>query len=148
MSRAPRRIALALAAGIALADASIVTLGLPSILLELGSTVEGVALVLIVYTGVLAVALPGAARLAGRVGPARLGVWGIGLFIVASLGCGAVNSIGPLLALRGVQGLGGAAGAGGDLLACSTAASRGRAAGSGSPRPSSARPSARRSAAR
>ena len=57
------RVALALAAGIALADASIVTLGLPSILIELDATVEGVALVLGVYTAVLALTLlPGGAR--------------------------------------------------------------------------------------
>jgi len=37
-------VSLALAAGIALADASIVTLGLPSFLVELNATVEGVAL--------------------------------------------------------------------------------------------------------
>ena len=40
------RSAIALAAALALADASIVTLGLPSILVELHSRVEGVALVL------------------------------------------------------------------------------------------------------
>ncbi|MSO41009.1 MAG: MFS transporter [Solirubrobacterales bacterium] len=109
MSRRTARIALALAAGIALADASIVTLGLPSILLELGSSVEVVALVLIVYTGVLAVALPAAAWLAGRTGPARLGVWGIAVFAASSLACGLVSSIEPLLMLRAVQGVGGAA---------------------------------------
>ncbi len=51
------RVALALAAALALADASIVTLGLPSILSQLDTTVEGVALVLGVYTAVLALAL-------------------------------------------------------------------------------------------
>ena len=61
-----RRIFIALAAGIALADASIVTLGLPSILVELNATVEGVALVLGVYTAVLALALLPAAWLCRR----------------------------------------------------------------------------------
>jgi Major Facilitator Superfamily len=103
-------MALALAAGIALADASIVTLGLPSILVELDTTVEGVALVLGVYTAVLAIALIPAPYLCRRYGDAHFGAAGFALFLAASLGCGATNSLGLLLALRGVQALGGAAG--------------------------------------
>ena len=105
-----RRTFIALAAGIALADASIVTLGLPSILVELDATVEGVALVLGVYTAVLALTLLPAARLCRRFGDAHVGAAGFALFLVASLGCGASNSLGLLLVLRGVQALGGAAG--------------------------------------
>jgi MFS family permease len=105
-----RRTFLALAAGIALADASIVTLGLPSILVELDATVEGVALVLGVYTAVLAVALLPAAALCRRFGDGRVGAAGFALFLAASLGCGASDSLGLLLVLRGVQALGGAAG--------------------------------------
>jgi Major Facilitator Superfamily len=105
-----RRVGIAVAAGIALADASIVTLGLPSILVELRATVEGVALVLGVYTAVLAVALLPAVWLCRRFGDAPVGAAGFGLFLVASLGCGASNSLGLLLVLRGVQALGGAAG--------------------------------------
>jgi MFS family permease len=102
------RAALALAAGIALADASIVTLGLPSILIELDATVEGVALVLGVYTAVLALALLPAARLARRIGAARIGAAGIALFALASLACGLSDSLGLLLVLRAVQAIGGA----------------------------------------
>jgi hypothetical protein len=105
-----RRAFIAVAAGIALADASIVTLGLPSILVELDATVEGVALVLGVYTAVLAVALLPAVWLCRRFGDARVGAAGFALFLAASLGCGASNSLGLLLVLRGVQALGGAAG--------------------------------------
>ena len=105
-----RRVFIAIAAGIALADASIVTLGLPSILVELNATVEGVALVLGVYTAVLALALLPAAWLCRRFGDAYVGAAGFALFLVASLGCGASNSLGLLLVLRGVQALGGAAG--------------------------------------
>src|SRR5262245_4666242 len=104
------RLAVAVAAGIALADASIVTLGLPSILVELDATVEGVALVLGVYTAVLAIALLPAAWLCRRLGDARVGAAGFAVFLAASLGCGASNSLGLLLILRGVQALGGAAG--------------------------------------
>jgi len=104
-----RRLFIAIAAGIALADASIVTLGLPSILVELDATVEGVALVLGVYTAVLALTLLPAARLCRRYGDARLAVAGMALFCAASLGCGASDSLALLLVLRGVQALGGAA---------------------------------------
>jgi MFS family permease len=105
-----RRVFIALAAGIALADASIVTLGLPSILVELNATVEGVALVLGVYTAVLALALLPAAWLCRRYGDAHIGAAGLALFCAASLGCGASDSLGLLLVLRGVQALGGAGG--------------------------------------
>ncbi|HEX5820619.1 MAG TPA: MFS transporter [Solirubrobacterales bacterium] len=104
-----RRIFIALAAGVALADASIVTLGLPSILVELHATVEGVALVLGVYTAVLALALLPAAWLCRRFGDAHVGAVGMALFCAASLGCGASDSLGLLLVLRGIQALGGAA---------------------------------------
>jgi hypothetical protein len=105
-----RRTFIALAAGIALADASIVTLGLPSIRAELGATVVQVALVLLVYTGVLALALLPAVWLCRRYGDARVGAAGFALFLVASLGCGATNSLTLLLVLRGVQALGAAGG--------------------------------------
>jgi MFS family permease len=104
-----KRVVIALAAGVALADASIVTLGLPSILVELNATVEGVALVLGVYTAVLALALLPAAWLCRRFGDAHVGAAGMALFLAASLGCGASDSLGLLLLLRGIQALGGAA---------------------------------------
>jgi MFS family permease len=105
-----RRVCIALAAGIALADASIVTLGLPSILVELDATVEGVALVLGVYTAVLAIALLPAVWLCRRFGDGLVGAAGFALFLAASVGCGASNSLGLLLVLRGVQALGAAGG--------------------------------------
>jgi MFS family permease len=101
-----RRALLLLAAALALADASIVTLALPPIIDELDASVEGAAAVLGVYTLVLAVALPFVPRL--RV-PARvLGAVGGGVFAAASLGCGLVGSLGGLLVFRALQ-AGGAA---------------------------------------
>ncbi len=104
-----RTLLLALAAGLALADTSIVTLALPTLLRELDTTVEGVAAVLGVYTVVLAVALPPAELLQRRLGPERLGALGAVVFAVASAGCGLVSDLAPLLVLRAVQALGGAA---------------------------------------
>ncbi|HEY6696051.1 MAG TPA: MFS transporter [Solirubrobacteraceae bacterium] len=98
---------LLLAAALALADASIVTLALPPIIDELNATVQGAAAVLGCYTLVLAVALPVAARL--RVGARALGAGGAAVFAVASLGCAVAGSLGALLALRCVQAAGAAA---------------------------------------
>ena len=56
------------AAGLVLADASIVTLALPELLRALDTTVEGVAAVIAVYTGVLALALLPAERVVRRLG--------------------------------------------------------------------------------
>ena len=60
-----RRALIAIAAGLALADAAVVTLALPPLLLELDTTVEGVAAVIGVYTagaGAGAAAVGGAAQ--------------------------------------------------------------------------------------
>jgi MFS family permease len=101
-----RRALLLLAAALALADASIVTLALPPIIDELDASVEGAAAVLGVYTLVLAVVLPLVPRL--RVSPDRLGAAGGGVFAAASLGCGLAGSLEALLVLRALQ-AGGAA---------------------------------------
>jgi MFS family permease len=96
---------IAVASGLVLADAAVVTLALPPILLELDTTVEGVAAVIAVYTAVLAVALPVSAALHGRAtGPA-----GALLFAAASIGCASADSLELLLVMRALQALGGAA---------------------------------------
>jgi MFS family permease len=97
-----RRALVAVAAGLALADASIVALALPPILAEMDTTITGVAAIIGVYALVLAVAIWPAARL--RVGP-----WGFALFAAASLACGLAGSLGLLLVFRALQAAGGAA---------------------------------------
>ena len=99
------RVLLLLAAGLALADASVVTLALPPIIAELDASVEQAAAVLGVYTGALAVALPLVTRLPAR----SLALGGAALFALASAGCGLTDSIDALLVMRGAQALGGAA---------------------------------------
>jgi len=118
-------LVLAVSAGLALADASVVALALPALLRELDTTVEGVAAVLGVYVLVLAAALPVAGELERRHGAARVGAAGLALMAGASLVCAAAGSLGVLLAGRAVQAAGGAAG----LLAAFTlldGAGRGR----------------------
>ena len=102
-------VAIAAGAALALADGSIVVLALPEILSALDTTVEGVAAVIGVYTAVMAGALLPAEVLRRRIGPARLGAAGLAAFGVASLICGLAGSLPLMLAMRGVQALGGGA---------------------------------------
>jgi MFS family permease len=103
-----RPVLLALAAGLALADASVVTLALPELLSQLDTTVEGVAGVLVVYTVVLAAALVPAEALQRRAGPATVGGAGALAFSAGCLVAGLANSLEVLLAGRAVQAAGGA----------------------------------------
>jgi predicted MFS family arabinose efflux permease len=106
----PRSALLALAAGVALADGSIVTLGLPQILADLHTTVEGVAAVIGVYTVVLALALLPLERVASAFSVRALGAGGLGLMALASVVCASASDLALLLVGRGAQALGGAAG--------------------------------------
>ena len=100
--------AVAAVAGLALADAGVVALALPPILLALHTTVAGVAAVLAVYALVLGLVLPAAGHAAAR-DPSTLGAVGVAVFAVASLGCGLAGSLPLLLVLRALQAAGGAA---------------------------------------
>ncbi len=105
----PRSVLLAVAAGLALADASIVTLALPELLVDLDTTVEGVAAVIGVYTVVLAAALIPVERLAREHGAARVGAAGFAVFALASALCAVSGSLTMLLIARALQAVGGAA---------------------------------------
>ena len=115
-----RRALVAIAAALALADASIVALALPPILVEMDTTITGVAAIIGVYALVLALAiLPAAlgARPRGRLGAARCSRpprWAAAL----------AGSLGLLLVFRALQAVGGAAA----LLAAFAGARRGRVA--------------------
>ena len=80
-----RRALVAVAAGLALADASIVALALPPILTEMDTTITGVAAIIGVYALVLALAI-------WPPRGCRVGPWGFALFALASLGCGSRRS--------------------------------------------------------
>jgi hypothetical protein len=96
------------AAGLVLADASIVTLALPELLRALDTTVEGVAAVIAVYTGVLALTLLPAERVVRVLGPARVGAFGFGMFALASFACAIADDLTGLLAARALQASSGA----------------------------------------
>jgi hypothetical protein len=105
-----RLLLVALAAGIALADGSIVTLALPEILVDLHATVEGVAAVIGVYTIVIAAALLPLERAASALSVRMIGAGGLALMAAASVACAVANDLAVLLIARAVQALGGAAG--------------------------------------
>jgi hypothetical protein len=99
-------LAAALAATLVLADASVVVLALPPILIDLNASVVGVAAIIGIYTLVLGAALPVVAR--WRRSP-YLGPIGMFCFAAASAGCGLAPNLATLIVLRGVQGAAGAA---------------------------------------
>jgi hypothetical protein len=105
-----RAYALAIAAGLGLADASIVTLALPDILRELDTTVEGVAAVIGVYTVVLAIALVPFERAASGFSVRVIGAGGFVHFALASAACAGADDLTGLLVARCAQALGAAAG--------------------------------------
>jgi MFS family permease len=101
-------VLLAVAVALAFADSSIVMLGLPQIYGELNTSISGVSLVITAYNLVVAVVALALVPVAGRVRPGVLAVVGLAVFAASSLACGLVGDITSLVALRAVQGLGGA----------------------------------------
>ncbi|MDA0183354.1 MFS transporter, partial [Solirubrobacter phytolaccae] len=97
-----RRALVAIAAALALADASIVALALPPILVEFETTITGAAAIVGVYALVLAACLWPARGL--RPGPA-----GLLVFAAASIGCALAPNLWLMLLFRAVQAAGAAA---------------------------------------
>src|SRR5437764_12529296 len=89
-------------------DTTIVNVALPSIRADLGFTQDSLAWVVNAYLLTFGGFLLLGGRLGDLYGHRRLFVAGIGLFPLASVGCGLATSQGVLIAARTVQGLGGA----------------------------------------
>jgi MFS family permease len=100
-------VVLAAGAGLVLADAAIVVLALPELLGALDTTVEGVAAVVAVYTGVLALAALTGARILRAVSATRAAAAGAAVFALASLACASAGSLPAMLGFRAVQAAGG-----------------------------------------
>ena len=100
-------VSLALTVGVVLADSSIVTLALPSILREYDATVFGVSWVLTAFNIVLALLILPAVRIA-RSHPRAGWSAGLALFVAASIACAASGSAAALVAARVAQAGGGA----------------------------------------
>jgi MFS family permease len=99
---------LAVAVALAFADSSIVMLGLPEIYGELDASIPGASFVITSYNLVVAVVAFALIPVMRRVAPLPVLAAGLLVFAAASLGCGLAGSLPVLVALRGVQGLGGA----------------------------------------
>jgi predicted MFS family arabinose efflux permease len=103
-----------LAVALAFADASIVVLALPEIVDHLHTSISHVVWVIVAYNLALIVGAVAIIPVARRVSSAPALVTGLVVFGLASIGCGAANSLSVLIPFRCVQGLGGA------LILCSS----------------------------
>src|SRR3954465_4744707 len=105
---ARRDVSIVLVAALVFADATVVTLALPNLLVDLHTTVYGVAAVLGVYTA----ALGGTALVLWRsdagFGTRRVGPIALRVFSGASVGCALADRLDVLLVTRAVQGAAGA----------------------------------------
>lgn len=100
-------VSLALTVAVVLADSSIVTLALPSILREYDATVFGVSWVLTAFNVVLALLILPAVRIA-RSSPRAGWSAGMAIFVVASIACAASETATALIVARIAQAAGGA----------------------------------------
>ncbi len=101
-------ISIVVVAALVFADATIVTLALPNLLVDLHTTVYGVAAVLGVYTAALGGTALALWRMDPRFVDARLATVALCAFSVASVGCALANGLEILLVARAVQGAAGA----------------------------------------
>jgi len=91
---------------VALLDTTIVDIVLPRMMSSLETDLYGIQWVVIVYFIGSAVAMTAAAFLAERIGPRRLYVLGLLLFVASSALCGMAWNLAAMLTARFVQGLG------------------------------------------
>jgi EmrB/QacA subfamily drug resistance transporter len=92
----------------AILDASIVNIAIPTIQRDLGTDIDAITWVLNAYNLVFAVLLIPAGRLADRFGRKRLFLSGIVIFSLCSLGAGLSGSVEMLVAWRAAQAIGAA----------------------------------------
>jgi predicted MFS family arabinose efflux permease len=97
-----------LAVALAFADASIVVLALPQIVDRLHTSISPVTWVIMAYNLALIVACAAILAVAQPLPATPTLIAGLALFGLASLGCGAANSLAALVPLRCAQGVGGA----------------------------------------
>jgi predicted MFS family arabinose efflux permease len=116
------RVSVSLAVALAFADASIVVLALPQIMQRLHTSISHVIWVIAAYNLALIAGAVAIIPMAGRLTSRPPLIAGLAVFGFASLGSGVANALGVLVALRCVQGVGGA------LLLCGSLSLFARAA--------------------
>ncbi len=107
-------VSLRLAVALAFADASVVVLALPQIVDRLNTTISHAVWVIMAYNVALIVTVVLTLWVPQRLGSRQALLAGIGLFGLASIGCGVAGSLKVLVAFRCLQGAGGA------LLLCAS----------------------------
>ena len=98
---------MGLGVGVVLADGSIVSLALPRVLVDLHTSVVGLAAILFVYMAVLAVAALVTGQVGGRRDARQLASCGFALVAVAGLVCASAQSLEVMLIGRAVGAAGG-----------------------------------------
>ncbi|MGW0484166.1 MFS transporter [Nonomuraea sp. NPDC003214] len=89
-------------------DMTIVTIGLPAIQADFGTTLAGVQWLIVGYMITMGAVTQVAGSLSDRIGRRRMYLLGIALFTLASLACGAAPTPVVLDLARALQGIGGA----------------------------------------
>ncbi len=97
-----------LGSSLAFIDGSVVNVALPALGRDLHAGPDGLAWAISAYLLTLSALILLGGALGDRYGRRRIFLIGVGLFLVASLGCAAAPSLGVLLAARAVQGTGAA----------------------------------------
>ncbi|GAA4204972.1 MFS transporter [Actinocatenispora rupis] len=106
--RWPVLVAASMAFGVIQLDVSVVNVAVRPITAELGGGVPGGQWVVDAYTVVFAALMLTAGALGDRYGARRMVLAGFAVFAAASLGCALAPGLGPLIAGRAAQGVGGA----------------------------------------
>lgn len=88
-------------------DMQIVNVALPTLSRQFSAPLSAVQWTAIAYLLALAVVIPASGWIGDRVGLKQTFVFAIALFTAASALCGAVDSLGELIAARAIQGVGG-----------------------------------------
>lgn len=101
-------VAICLGYFMVILDATIVNVALPALRQDLGASASGLQRVVDAYLLMLAALLLSGGALADRLGARRVFQLGLGLFVVASIGCGVAPSTAVLVIARMVQGVGAA----------------------------------------
>ena len=104
----PALVAMCLAYFMVILDNTIVNVALPALHRDLGASVTGLQWVVDGYLLMLAAGLLTGGALADRFGARRVFQVGLGVFVLASLGCGLAPSTTVLVIARLVQGIGAA----------------------------------------
>jgi EmrB/QacA subfamily drug resistance transporter len=101
-------LATVLGSGLAMLDGTIVNVALPRIGASFGASLTALQWTVNAYAFTLAALLLLAGSLGDRFGRRKVFLWGVVWFALASAGCGAAPNIGILIAMRALQGVGGA----------------------------------------